>query len=94
MKREVAVTCDFNATVAIQGCDVPIKQRCCYITVDFATAASHNGVCMTQQICHIMIYFYDCFMIKKKLKLNVFYQIFLSFMNNIVFFYEGKAYKY
>jgi hypothetical protein len=27
----------------------------CYITVDFATAASQNGDCITQQRCHIII---------------------------------------
>jgi hypothetical protein len=36
--------------------------------VDFATDASHNGVSMTQQMCHIMIYFHDYFM----MKVNVF----------------------
>ena len=30
-------------------------QRCCYKTVDFATAASQNGVCKTQGKCHKMI---------------------------------------
>jgi hypothetical protein len=25
---------------------------CCYITMDFAMAASQNGVCITQQMCH------------------------------------------
>jgi hypothetical protein len=67
-----------------------IKQRCCYITVDFATAASQNGVCMTQQMCRIMIYLHDCFMIKKKMKLNVFCQMFLSFINNSGFLMKGK----
>jgi hypothetical protein len=27
---------------------------CCYVTVDFATAAIQNSVCITQQMCHIM----------------------------------------
>jgi hypothetical protein len=27
-------------------------KRCCYTTVEFATAASQNGVCITQQMCH------------------------------------------
>ncbi len=26
--------------------------RCCYTTVEFATAASQNDGCITQQICH------------------------------------------
>jgi hypothetical protein len=30
-------------------------KRCCYKTVDFATAASQNGVCITQGNCHKMI---------------------------------------
>jgi hypothetical protein len=30
-------------------------QRCCYKTVDFATAASQDGVCITQGKCHKMI---------------------------------------
>jgi hypothetical protein len=29
--------------------------RCCHITANFVTAASQNGVCMTQQMCHTMI---------------------------------------
>ncbi len=43
------------------------KKRCCYIIVDSAMAASLNGVCITQQVCHVMILFYDCTMIKDKL---------------------------
>ncbi len=41
-----------------------VNARCCYITVDFATAASQNGVRITRQICHTMIFFPDCSLIK------------------------------
>ncbi len=37
---------------------------CCYITGDFTTAALQNGVCITQQLCRIMISFYDWSTIK------------------------------
>jgi hypothetical protein len=33
---------------------------CCYILMDFPTAASQNGFCITQQTCQIMILFHDC----------------------------------
>ncbi len=36
----------------IQG-PTPHTQRCCYITVDYATDASQNGVYKTYQMCHI-----------------------------------------
>ena len=32
--------------------------------VDFATAASQNGACITQEMCHIMIQFHNYLMIK------------------------------
>jgi hypothetical protein len=32
----------------------PMFPGCCYITVDFATAASQNVVCKTEQMCHII----------------------------------------
>jgi hypothetical protein len=32
-----------------------MKIWCCYKTVDFATATSQNGVCITQGKCHKMI---------------------------------------
>jgi hypothetical protein len=32
------------------------------------TAASQNGVCITQQMCHILILFYDCSMIQESNK--------------------------
>jgi hypothetical protein len=38
----------------------------CFITVDVAMAASQNDVCITQQKCHIMIFFRGCSMIKDK----------------------------
>ncbi len=38
--------------------------RCCYKTEDVATAATQNGVCVTQPMCHVMILVYDCSMIK------------------------------
>jgi hypothetical protein len=31
---------------------------CCYITMDFATATSQNGVCITQQKVNIMTLFH------------------------------------
>ncbi len=41
-----------------------LETRCCHITVAFAMAASKNGVCITQQMCNLMIKFQDCSMIK------------------------------
>jgi hypothetical protein len=43
-----------------------LLHRSCLIIVDFAMAASKNGVCITQQILYviIMILFHDSFMIK------------------------------
>jgi hypothetical protein len=38
-----------------------LAHRCCYITEDFATAASQNG--MTQQMCHTGIFFHNCFLV-------------------------------
>jgi hypothetical protein len=32
-----------------------LGKRCCYKTVDFATVASQNGVCITQGKCHKII---------------------------------------
>jgi hypothetical protein len=40
--------------------------RCCYITVEFATAATQKGVFITQQMCHELILVYDCSMIKMR----------------------------
>ncbi len=57
---------------------------CSYITVNFATAASLNGVCIAKQMCHIMI----CSMIKDESdkKPNTFFH----FLNKIVFLIKGK----
>jgi hypothetical protein len=54
--------------------------------VDFATAASQNGACITQQFCQIMILFHDFAMMKDESdqKSNVFFQ----FLNTC----EGKAF--
>jgi hypothetical protein len=41
------------------------QQRCCYITVNFATAASENRVFLTQEMCHILMLFCICYIIKK-----------------------------
>jgi hypothetical protein len=41
-----------------------LTHQCCYITEDFATAASQNGVLMTQQMCHTGIFFHNRFLIK------------------------------
>ncbi len=38
--------------------------RCCYITVDFATAAWQNVACITHEVCHIMLLFHNWSMIK------------------------------
>jgi hypothetical protein len=56
--------------------------------VDFATAASQNGACITQQFCQIMILFHDFAMMKDESdqKSNVFFQ----FLNTC----EGKAFTY
>jgi hypothetical protein len=35
-----------------------------HMTVDFATSALQNSVCVTQQMSHIMTLFQDCSMIK------------------------------
>jgi hypothetical protein len=35
----------------------------CYITVDFATATSENGVYVTQNICHKIIFLFYCSLI-------------------------------
>jgi hypothetical protein len=67
---------------------------CCYITVDFATTASHNGVCKTQQMLHIMILlFQDCAMIK--MKIWIYLMFFCHFLYNVSFlFLWKKDFKY
>jgi hypothetical protein len=58
------------------------SQRCCYLTVDFATAASPNDVCnSTKRSCFTT----DVISDKSNKKSNVFGR----FLKNI----EGEAYK-
>ncbi len=59
------------------------RQRCCNITMDFAMAASQNGVCITQLKCRILILFRSCSMIKDESKNHLMF--FGHFMNNIRF---------
>jgi hypothetical protein len=40
------------------------SKRCCYIMLDFIMNASQNDVCITQQMCHRMILFRDCSLLK------------------------------
>jgi hypothetical protein len=56
----------FNLTYKISIIKVVLDLFCwfCYITADFATAASQNDVCITQQMCHTMMFFHDFFIIK------------------------------
>jgi hypothetical protein len=58
--------------------------RCCYIMVDFATAALQNSIFITQQMCLIMILFHDCSMINKESN-----KYFFS-LNCIGFLVKGK----
>ncbi len=62
---------------------------CCYITIDFATAASVNGVYINQEMCHIMILFHNCSTIKGGCYKNTLF--FCHVLNNIGFSYEGEA---
>ncbi len=65
-----------------------IGKAYCYILADFTTAASHNGVCITQERCHLMILFHNCSVIKdeRNKKCN-----FLTFLSNIGFLLKGKV---
>jgi hypothetical protein len=54
------------------------------MTVDFATAASQNGVRITQQMCHVKILFHDCSMINYES--NKKSKVFCHFQKNMVFF--------
>ncbi len=63
-------------------------QRCCYILVDFAIAASQNGVCITQQMFLKMVLFRDCSLIKDEN--NKKYKFFCHFLNNIGLLMKGK----
>jgi hypothetical protein len=53
-----------------------------------ASAASQNGVCIAQQMCHIMIFFHDSSMIKDEG--NEKSNVFCHFFNNICFLMKGK----
>jgi hypothetical protein len=57
--------------------------------VDLATAASQNGVCIAQQMFHIIIFFHDCSMIKDEG--NGKSNVFCHFLNNICFLMKGKV---
>ncbi len=65
---------------------------CCYVTVDFTIAASQNSVCITRQMCHIMI---NCLTttLDKRLVIKKIYYAFSYFLK-ILGFHEGKAFKY
>ncbi len=56
--------------------------RCCYIMVEFATAATQNGVCIIQPMSRVMILVYDRSLIKKMYVIKISY-VFCHFMNNI-----------
>jgi hypothetical protein len=51
--------------VAVHSASLSIL-RCRYITVNFVTVASQNGVYITQQMCCIMIRFCNCSLLKDK----------------------------
>jgi hypothetical protein len=59
------VNFNVEATVTLFRLRIKVFYRCCYIfiTVDFATAALIM-ICITQHMCHIIILFHDCSMIK------------------------------
>ncbi len=57
-----------------------------YISVDFVTATSQNGVCITKEMCLIMILFHDCCLIKN-VSNNKF---FLSFWKIFFFYLRGS----
>jgi hypothetical protein len=63
---------------------------CCYITVDFATAAWQNAVCINHEMCHIMILFHNWLMIKHKSTNNY---CFLSYSESYCYYYDGKAWR-
>jgi hypothetical protein len=68
-------------------CDVD-PRWCCYTTMDFALAASQNGVSITQQMCHTMILVHNSSMIKDESNKKSI--IFGYFLNNIGFLMKGK----
>jgi hypothetical protein len=59
-----------------------------HITVDFATAAPHNGFCTTQEMFHLVILFGNCSLIKDE-KMLLFFHV----LNNIAFLVKGKLCK-
>jgi hypothetical protein len=65
-----------------------LQKRCCYITVDFAMAASHVGVSITQQMCHIMVLFHDCSTINDEINKKMVLPC--SEYSNISFLMRGK----
>ncbi len=75
-----------------------VGNRCCYVTVDPAMAASQNGACtyqcVTEHMCVItdnIILFHNCPMITDER--NEFSVCFLWCSEKFCFFYEGKAVK-
>ena len=58
----------------------------CYIRVDFTLAASQNGVCIKQEMCHIIISLQNCSIIKKKVIQNVMFNV----MFWIIFVFSWK----
>jgi hypothetical protein len=62
------------------------------LTVDFATAASQNGMCLLNRCgIYVMILFHDCNMIKDDSNKK---HIFLLFSEYYWFAYERKAFEY
>ncbi len=59
---------------------------CCYIMMDFATAASLNGVCM----CHRTLWFHDCSMTTDEIIKTPYAYAFCNFLKNIGFHAKGK----
>ncbi len=64
------------------------KKGCCCVKLDFAMAASQNGVCITQQKCHVMTLFYDCSMLNDESNKKNF--CFFAFTKIIGFSIMGK----
>jgi hypothetical protein len=50
-------------------------KSCCYIRVDFSLAASQNGVCIKQEMCHIIISLQNCSIIEIKVIQNVMFNV-------------------
>jgi hypothetical protein len=62
-----------------------------YITVDFAIAPSQNGVCLNQQMSHMMILFHNCSLMNDKS--NQQFCVCFHVLNNIGFLMKGKFIK-